>query len=202
MIDDCHAVPPKHERRLQAVLALFRGEPVATVSPQYRIGLSDLYKFRAHAPAAMCEALRDHPRGPKRPHNRLDPHREERVVAFCQRHPTLSSYQVRQRLGPDTRGPRTIQRVRERHPMARVPKGPVRKNRSFTEISKVSPSRYTVWQRSRRPSHQRHVRHHWPSGVMCHVPTSCSVPTSGPPVTVAYSTPSAAIKDVHGAGVG
>jgi transposase InsO family protein len=43
-------------------------------------------------------------------------------VTFCQRHPTLSSYQVRQRLGPDTPSPRTIQRVRQRHGMARVPK--------------------------------------------------------------------------------
>jgi Integrase core domain len=122
MIDDCHSALPKHERRLQAVLALFRGEPVATVATQYRIGRSDLYKFRARALVAMREALNDHPRGPKRPHNRLAPHREQRVVALCQRHPTLSSYQVCQRLRPDSPSPRTIQRVRERHGIARVPK--------------------------------------------------------------------------------
>ena len=32
-----HSISLKHERRLQAVLALFRGEPVVKVSTQYRI---------------------------------------------------------------------------------------------------------------------------------------------------------------------
>jgi hypothetical protein len=73
MLDDCYSVPPKHERRLQAVLALFRGEAVETVTTQYRIGRSDLYKFRARALVAMRVALRDQPRSPKRPHNRLAP---------------------------------------------------------------------------------------------------------------------------------
>jgi Homeodomain-like domain len=115
-------IAPTCERRVQAVLALFRGASVAKVSTQYRIGRSDLYKFRARALVALREALRDRPRGPKRPHNRLDPPREEGVVAFCQRHPTLSSSQVHQRLGADAPSPRTIQRVRERHSLVRVPK--------------------------------------------------------------------------------
>ena len=115
-------VAPTYERRVQVVLALFRGASVAEVSRQYRIGRSDLYKFRARALEAMREALKGRPRGPKRPHNRLDPHREEGVVAFCQRHRTLSSSQVHQQLGANTPSPRTIQRVRERHSMARVPK--------------------------------------------------------------------------------
>jgi hypothetical protein len=101
---------------------LFRGEPVAQVSTQYRMSHSDLYKFRARAFAALREALRDHPRGPKRPHNRLAPHSEESVVALCQRHPTLSSYQLHQQFGTETPSPRTIQRVRQRHSLARVPK--------------------------------------------------------------------------------
>jgi Integrase core domain len=122
MIDDRHSVPPKHERRLQAVLALFRGEAVEAVTTQYQIGRSDLYKFRARALAAMREALSDHPRGPRRPHNRLAPQREQRVMALYQRHSTLSSYQVCQRLWPDSPSPRTIQRVRERYSIARVPK--------------------------------------------------------------------------------
>jgi hypothetical protein len=49
MLDERHSVPPKHERRLQAVLPLFRGEPVVQVSRQSGIGRSDLYKFRAQA---------------------------------------------------------------------------------------------------------------------------------------------------------
>jgi transposase InsO family protein len=122
MLDERHSVPPKYERRLQAIMALFRGEPVAQVSRQYGIGRSDLYKFQARALAAMRGALSDHPRGPKQPHNRLDPHREEEVIACCQRYPTLSSYQIHQRLGPNPPCPRTIQRVRKRHSAARMPK--------------------------------------------------------------------------------
>jgi hypothetical protein len=44
MTAEAPPVAPTCERRLQAVLALFRGEPVATVSRQYRMGRSDLYK--------------------------------------------------------------------------------------------------------------------------------------------------------------
>jgi transposase InsO family protein len=86
------------------------------------MGRSALYKFRARALAGMRAALRDHPRGPKRPHNRLAPHREQSVVALYQRYPTLSSYQVCQRLGSGAPSPRTIQRVRKRHGIARLPK--------------------------------------------------------------------------------
>jgi hypothetical protein len=122
MTAEAPPVTPTCECRVQGVLALFRGASVAEVSTQYRMGRGNLYKFRARALVAMREALRDRPRGPKRPHNRLDPHREEGVVAFCQRHPTLSSYQVHQRLGADAPSPRTVQRVCKRHSIARVPK--------------------------------------------------------------------------------
>src|SRR2546422_8585896 len=85
MTPSSYQVSSKKESRLQAVMALFRGEPTSRVSAQFQISRSDLYKFRARALAAMREALKDHPRAPKRPHNRLDPFREERVVSFCQR---------------------------------------------------------------------------------------------------------------------
>ena len=110
----------KQGRRLQAVLALFRGASASRVSTQFQISRSDLYKFRVRVLAAMCEALRDPPRGPKRPHNRLAPQREQAVVSFCQRYPTLSSYQVQQRLGTEAPHPRTIQRVRKRSGLARL----------------------------------------------------------------------------------
>ena len=64
------AAPPVasiSERRVQAVLALFRGVSVREVSTQYRLGRSDLYKLRARALVAMREALKDRARGPKRP---------------------------------------------------------------------------------------------------------------------------------------
>ncbi len=70
----------------------------------------------------MRDALVDHRRGPKRPHNRLSPEQEQKVVSLCQRYPTASSYQVHQRLGSDAPTPRTIQRVRARRGIARVPK--------------------------------------------------------------------------------
>jgi hypothetical protein len=38
MLDERHSVPTKPERRLQAILALFRGAPVAQMSRQYEIG--------------------------------------------------------------------------------------------------------------------------------------------------------------------
>src|SRR5262245_22065770 len=64
-------VEPTCERRVQAVLALFRGEPVTQVSTQYKVCRRDLYKFRRRALAAIRQALTDHRRGPRRPHNRL-----------------------------------------------------------------------------------------------------------------------------------
>jgi transposase InsO family protein len=116
-----YRVRSKEHCRLQAVMALFRGEQASHVSVTFRIARSALYKFRHRALTAMRQALADHRRGPKRPHNRLNPSQEAGVVAFCQRHPTLSSYHIRQQLGIDTPSPRTIQRVRKRHGMVRLP---------------------------------------------------------------------------------
>jgi transposase-like protein len=66
----------KRQRRVEAVLALFRGVPAAQVATQFGICRSDLYKFRRRALTAIHQALDDQPRGPKRPHNRLDPKTE------------------------------------------------------------------------------------------------------------------------------
>jgi hypothetical protein len=111
----------KEEQRLQAVLALFRGEKASDVSASFGICRSDLYKFRGRALMAMREALKDHPRGPKRPSNRLSDEREQRVIASCERHPTRSSYQVMEKLGSDAPRARTIQRVRKRNGMGSRP---------------------------------------------------------------------------------
>ena len=58
--------------RVQAVLALLRGEPAAQIPPQFAICRSDLYKFRRRALDAMRAALDDDKKGPKIPHNRFD----------------------------------------------------------------------------------------------------------------------------------
>jgi transposase InsO family protein len=110
------------EHRLQAVLALLRGQKASDVSANSGICRSDLYKFRTRALTAIREALRDHPRGPKRPGNRISAEREQQVMVVCQRHPTHSSYQVQKTLGSGAPCARTIQRIRARHHLARLPK--------------------------------------------------------------------------------
>jgi transposase InsO family protein len=110
------------EHRLQAVLALFRGEKASDASTSFGICRSDLYKLRTRALAAMREALKDHHRGPKRPYNRLGDDREQQTIASCQRHPTRSSSHIREKLGSDAPRARTVQRVRKRNGIARLPK--------------------------------------------------------------------------------
>jgi hypothetical protein len=122
MSDEVLPRSPKCGHRVQAVLALFRGEPVAKVSKQHRVCRSDLYKFHRRVLTALHQALDDQPRGPKWPHNRLDPAREQLIARLCQRHPTWSSYQVSRGLGAGAPTPRTIQRVRRRLGLPRLPK--------------------------------------------------------------------------------
>jgi hypothetical protein len=122
MTTPSYRVLAKEERRLQAVMALFRGERASQVSTTFGICRSDLYKFRKRALAAMRAALKDHPRGPKRPHNRLGSEKEQKVMALCQRHPTHSSYQVQEKLSSDAPCARTIQRIRARNNIARLAK--------------------------------------------------------------------------------
>lgn len=112
----------KAETRLQAVLSLFRGEPVDQVSARFAICRSDLYKLRRRALEAMAGALEDCPRGPRRPHNRLEPSREAEVASVCGRSPTVSSYRICERLGPEAPSARTVQRVRRRNGLPRLPK--------------------------------------------------------------------------------
>jgi Helix-turn-helix domain len=96
MEESPHAGASKPQLRVQAVLALFRGVPPAQVSTQFGICRSDLYKFRRRALAAIHQALDDRPRGPKTPHNRLDPDTELRIASLCRRYPTWSSYEIHQ----------------------------------------------------------------------------------------------------------
>ena len=112
--------PERHEKRVQAVLALLRGDCAAAVSMRYGIGRSDLYKFRHRALTAINKALTDRRRGPQRSHNHVADDNEAQVVALCQRHPTWSSYAVHRRYGAPS--PRTIQRIRARHGLVRVSK--------------------------------------------------------------------------------
>ncbi len=78
--------------RVQAVLALLRGEPAAQVSVDYGIDRSSLYKFRSRAIEAIREAVKDQPRGPRRPHNHVSEALEEDTISLCQLRPSFSSY--------------------------------------------------------------------------------------------------------------
>lgn len=112
----------RQTQRIQAVLALFRGEPAADVAAQYRMCRSDLYKYRQRALTAMHQALADQRRGPRRPHNRLAADREYEVTSLCTSRPTWSAAKVRKHCGPSAPSPRTIQRVRQRQGLTRLPK--------------------------------------------------------------------------------
>jgi hypothetical protein len=112
----------KHSQRVQAVLALLRGVPVAQVAERYRICRSDLYKFRRRAQGAIAQALYEKSRGPQRPHNRLDEERERAVIALCQRYSTFSARQIARKCGTDAPSLRPIQRIRQRHRLGRFPK--------------------------------------------------------------------------------
>ncbi len=119
-------LPPKRiskrERRVQAVLALFRGVPVEKVVMSSGICRSDLYKFRSRARLALNRALDDQPRGPKQSHNRISPEMERQIMTLCLNHPTWSAAQVREGLGPQAPSARTILRVRKRLVLPRLPK--------------------------------------------------------------------------------
>ena len=91
MTTSSYHVFSQEAHRLQAVMALFKGEKTSQVSTTFGICRSDLSKFRKRAWVAMRGALKDHPRGPKRAHNRLDANQEQKVMALCQRHPALGT---------------------------------------------------------------------------------------------------------------
>jgi transposase len=112
----------KVEVRLQAVLALLSGESVAEVQARFKVSRSSLYEYKHRALAAMRAALKDKRRGPRHPHNRLPEEKEGAIRAVCERHPTLSSYQVKQQMGEEATTPRTIQRVRARLHLPRLNK--------------------------------------------------------------------------------
>jgi hypothetical protein len=121
-IVDKAASGEKEERRLLAVLALLKGEPAAQVCQQYNICHSDLYKYRRRALAAIRAEMKDKPRGPRHPSNRLPEEKEQRIKVLSQRSPTLSSYQLSESLTPDSTSPRTVQRVRKRLRLPRLRK--------------------------------------------------------------------------------
>jgi transposase InsO family protein len=115
---------PTWEHRLQAVLALLGGEPVPDVTARFGMGRSILYKWRHRALTALQGALTDHRPGPQCPANRLSPAQAQPLVELAQRHPTWSAAQIHTKAGPTAPSPRTIQRLRHRYALPRLPKRP------------------------------------------------------------------------------
>jgi transposase InsO family protein len=161
----------KVEIRFQAVLTMLKGEPVSQITTQFGICRSDLYKFRGRALKAMRYALCDHPRGPKNPHNRLCKAKEENVKSACERHPTLSSYKINEKLGSDSPCPRTIQRVRKRLSLPRLPKRtpPKLKAKRFSKEEKEKASDYI-----RKQDHLGVLRLSWDIANILKIPISAS----------------------------
>ncbi len=122
MTDDPSPRLTRQAQRVQAVLALFQGEPAVDVAAQYRMCRSDLYTYRQRALTAIHQALADQRRGPRRPHNRLAADREHEVTSLCASRPTWSAAKVQKHCGTPAPSPRTIQRVRQRQGLARQPK--------------------------------------------------------------------------------
>ncbi len=115
---------PGWEHRLHAVLALLGGEPIPQVTARFGMGRSILYKWRHRALHALQRALTDDRPGPQCPANRLSPEREQPLVALAQCHPTWSAAQIQRHAGPEAPSPRTIQRLRHRYQLPRLPTRP------------------------------------------------------------------------------
>lgn len=117
----------KIENQVQAVFALLKGASVKVVSERFEICRGSLYKLRRRAVDAVRREI-ENPTTKKKPaHNRLNQEKENKVVSLCERHPTLSSFQICQKLQQfenETVNPRTIQRIRKRHSLPRVAKRP------------------------------------------------------------------------------
>ena len=115
---------PAWEHRLHAVLALLSGEPMPQVTARFGLCRSVLYKWRHRALMALQGALTDHRPGAPCPANRLSPAEEAPLVELAQRHPTWSAAQIHAKAGPEAQSPRTIQRLRHRYELSRLPKRP------------------------------------------------------------------------------
>ena len=94
------------------------------VRARFGMGRSILYKWRHRALQALQSALTDHRPGPQCPANRLSLEREQPLVALAQCHPTWSAAQIQRHAGPEAPSPRTIQRLRHRYALPRLPKRP------------------------------------------------------------------------------
>ena len=131
----------KTENQFQAVLELLKGGKVKEVSVKYKICRSSLYKLRERAISAIQREMENPAKTKKTAYNRLDCEKEAKVIQLCRRYPAHSSYQISNKLqtleGVQVK-PRTIQRIRKRNHLSRIPKRPqpASKSHCFTKDEK------------------------------------------------------------------
>jgi len=80
--------------------------------------------MRRRALTALQGALTDHRPGSQCPANRLSPAQEQPLVELAQCHPTWSAAQIHAKAGSGAPSPRTMQRLRHRCALPRLPKRP------------------------------------------------------------------------------
>ena len=116
-----------NDDHLRAVFLMLAGKSGAAVSQEFKICRTSLYCLRRRATAAVRREI-ECPVEKKSPaYNRLPPDKENKVVKWCERHPSLSSYRVSKKLSQienQTVNPKTIQRIRKRYSLPCVPKRP------------------------------------------------------------------------------
>ncbi len=116
-----------NETHLRAVFLMLSGKSVAAVSEEFKICRTSLYNLRRRATDAVRREI-ERPTKNKNPgHNRTPQEKEHKIVRLCQRHTALSSYRISrkfQQTENETINPRTVQRIRKRYSLPRVPQRP------------------------------------------------------------------------------
>jgi len=130
------------EAHLRAVFLMLSGKSVAEVSAEFKICRTSLYNLRRQARDAVRREIENPVKNKKPARNRTPQEKEDKVVRLCQRHTALSSYGISrkfQQLENETINPRTVQRIRKRYSLPRLPKRPTPtfKAHRFTDGEKL-----------------------------------------------------------------
>lgn len=117
-----------NETHLRAAFLMLAGRSVAAVSQEFDICRTSLYKLRRRVRDAVRREI-ERPAKNKNPaRNRTPEEKEDKIVRLCRRYTTLSSYRISREFElaeNETVNPRTVQRIRKRHSLPRVPQRPV-----------------------------------------------------------------------------
>lgn len=102
----------KIEIRLQAVFAMLKGESIKLVSERFGVCRVTLYQLRRRAINAVRRQIENPIERKTLAHNHLPADKENKAAGLCERHPTLSSYQISrklQQLENEAVNPKTLQ---------------------------------------------------------------------------------------------